>query len=92
MTDAAGAATATLSVSGDQSNRAITISATEGTSSGTIVVNVVGTTVGVAGPDSLVIGNAGTYTVSLTDAGKKAIPSQALQLLPRPEIPSVRRR
>jgi hypothetical protein len=43
-------------------------------------VNVAGTSVGVAGPSSLVLGAAGTYSVSLTDAGKKAIPSQAVTI------------
>jgi len=78
MTDSTGAATATLSVGSDPSLRTITVTATLGSSTTTINVNVVGTTISVAGPDSLVLGNMGTYTVSLNDAGKKAITNQAV--------------
>jgi hypothetical protein len=78
MTDAAGAATATLSVAGDPSIRAITVTATVGASTASIVVNVAGTSVSIAGPASVVLGSVGTYSVSLTDAAKKAIPSQSV--------------
>lgn len=80
MTDAKGAATATLSVGTDQSDRKITVTATVNGISSTVDVQVVGTTVGVAGPAGLVIGATGPYTVSLIDAGKKAIANQAVQV------------
>ncbi len=77
-TDATGAATATLSVAGDPSIRNITITAMVGGSSADIVVAVAGTTASLSGPQSLVLGTPGTYTVALTDASKKAIASQAV--------------
>jgi hypothetical protein len=80
MTDATGAATASLSTAGDPTNRAITITAAVGASSSTIVVNVVGTTLSLTGPSSLVLGTSGTYSVALADAGKKAIASQTVTL------------
>jgi Big-like domain-containing protein len=80
MTDATGAATATLSVGTDPSVRTVTVTATANGSSASIDVQVAGTTVGVAGPTGLVLGASGTYTVSLNDAGKKAIPNQAVQV------------
>jgi len=80
LTDSRGTATATLSVGGDQSLRTITVTATLGTSTSTVNVNVVGTTAGLAGPSSLVLGNTGTYTISLNDAGKNALPNQNVQV------------
>lgn len=77
-TDGSGAATATLSVGTDPSIRTITVTATAGGATSSIAINVVGTSISVSGPDSLVLASAGTYTVALTDAGKKAIASQAV--------------
>lgn len=78
QTDSTGAATATLSVAGDPSFRTITITASVGSSTATIDVKVVGTSLGVSGPQSLVLGTPAAYTVSLVDAGKKAIASQTV--------------
>ncbi|HWM66777.1 MAG TPA: Ig-like domain-containing protein [Steroidobacteraceae bacterium] len=80
QTDASGAATATLSTAGDPTNRDITVTATVGGSTTNIIVHVVGSTLTVSGPSSLVMGTAGTYSVSLFDAAKKAIGAQAVTL------------
>jgi len=76
MTDAAGAATATLSVGTDPSDRTITVTATANGSTATVDIQVSGTQAGLAGPAGLVLGASATYTVSLIDAGKKAIANQ----------------
>jgi hypothetical protein len=67
-TNASGQATATLDTAGDQTNRVITVTATAGTISSTISVGVVGTTLALSGPASLIQGSQGTFTVSLTDS------------------------
>jgi hypothetical protein len=78
QTDSTGSATATLSVAGDPSFRTVTVTASVGSSTATIDVKVVGTSLGVSGPQSLVLGTSATYTVSLVDAGKKAIAGQTV--------------
>jgi hypothetical protein len=60
-TDASGAATATLSAAGDQTNRTITVTATAGSESATVPVQVIGTTLTLTGPSSLVQGSQGTW-------------------------------
>lgn len=73
-TDSAGMATALLSNSTDPTNRQITVTATAGGLSGSVVVNVVGTTITVAGPASLVLGAAGQYTVVVKDSKGMGVP------------------
>jgi hypothetical protein len=80
VTDATGTATATLGAGTNQQNRAITVTATAGTSTATIQVDVVGTTLTVSGPTSLVQGAMGTYTISLTDSGSNGISGQPVTL------------
>lgn len=72
-TDSNGQASATLSVAGDPSNRSISVSGTAGTLSSSVAVSVVGTTLTVTGPGSLVSGATATYTVVLSDAGGDGI-------------------
>jgi hypothetical protein len=72
-TDATGAAIATLSAAGDPTNRNITVTATVGSSTAKIIVPVVGTTLTLTGPSSLVIGSSGTYNVTLADFSKSPI-------------------
>ena len=72
-TGSSGQATAVLSPAGDPTNRNITVTATVGSSKATIVIPVVGTTLTLTGPSSLVIGSSGTYNVTLDDAGKNPI-------------------
>lgn len=77
-TDASGAATASLSVGTDPSDRTITVTATANGSTATIAVQVVGTAISVAGPPGLVMGASGSYNVSLIDASKKPIANQTV--------------
>jgi len=81
-TDANGQAQATLSTPGDPSNRTIVVTATVGTTStsGTVNVNVVGTTLTVTGPATLVQGSVGTYTVALTNSSGQGIPNEVVTL------------
>jgi hypothetical protein len=80
-TDATGAATATLSAANDPTNRSVTVTATVGSSSAKIVVPVVGTTLTLTGPASLVQGASGTYTVTLADSGKNPITGTTVTLV-----------
>jgi hypothetical protein len=78
VTDANGQATASLGTAGDPTNRAITVTATAGTKTATVLVGVDGTTVSLSGPASLIQGNSGTYTVSLTDSATAPISGQTV--------------
>lgn len=79
-TDINGSAQATLSPAGDPSSRVITVTATTGTATTTMVINVVGSTLTVSGPQSLIMGAAGTFTVSLLDSGQNAIPNATVKV------------
>jgi hypothetical protein len=80
VTDTTGTAIATLGAGTNQQNRSITVTATAGSSNATIQVTVVGTTLTVSGPTSLVQGATGTYAVSLTDSGGNGIAGQTLAM------------
>src|ERR1700722_5146926 len=66
-TDTTGAAAASLSTPGDPTNRDITVTASVGNISATVVVAVVGSSISLTGPASLIQGSTGTFNVSLTD-------------------------
>jgi len=72
-TDANGAATAVLSAAGDPTNRSITVSATSGTVTQTVGVDVTGTTLVLQGPTSLALGQKATYTVVLANSNAQGI-------------------
>jgi len=78
VTDATGSVTATLSVAGDPSTRTITVTASANGVTSTIDVGVVGTSITLNGPNSLVQGAPGTYTIDLTDSGNKGIAGKAV--------------
>jgi hypothetical protein len=73
-TDSSGLAIAELSNGTDPTNRAITVQARAGAITESVVVNVVGTTVTVAGPSALAPGQSGTYAVATRDATGTGIP------------------
>ena len=79
-TDANGQAQATLSTPGDNTNRNITVTASVGSTSSTIVIGVVGTKLSLTGPANLIQGSAGTYTIVLADSGGTGIAGQAVML------------
>lgn len=78
VTDENGLATATLSSAGDPTNRTITITATSGVTTATLNVNVEGSTLVVQGPQALALGQQGTFTATLRDAGNDPIPGRTL--------------
>ncbi len=80
VTNANGAATATLDAAGDPTDRSITVTATAGTATATVPIAVIGTTLTVTGAANLVEGAQGTFTVVLTDAGGNGITNQAVTL------------
>jgi Bacterial Ig-like domain (group 1) len=75
-TGANGTASVTLSTAGDPTNRAITVTATSGSSMNTVIVNVTGSAIAVSGPANVSEGTTSTYNVTLTDSGGAGIPSQ----------------
>ncbi len=77
-TNTSGAATATLSTASDPTNRAITVTAVAGGITRTVVVNVVGSRLSIAGPPALVQGAGAQYTVSLVDSADRGITGRAL--------------
>ncbi len=80
VTDANGAATATLTAGADPANRTITVTATSGTASATVLVAVTGTTLSISGPQQLVEPDSATYTVTLTNGANQAVVGQAVAL------------
>jgi hypothetical protein len=79
-TDANGLLKATLSTAGDPTNRTITINGTSGTATGSVTVNVVGTSLALNGPTSLPTGSTGKYNVVLTSAGGSGIANTAVTI------------
>ncbi|HEX9138976.1 MAG TPA: Ig-like domain-containing protein [Steroidobacteraceae bacterium] len=80
VTGANGAATILLVTAGDPTDRVITVTATAGSSTAQIAVSVIGTTLNLAGPNTLISGNQGTYTVALTDSGGAGIGNKAVAI------------
>ena len=77
-TNASGVASATLSTAGDETNRAITVTAVAGGITRTVAVNVIGSRLSVTGPSALVLGATAQYTVALVDSADRGIDSTAL--------------
>jgi len=77
-TDTTGAAAASLSTPGDPTNRDITVTAAVGNISATVVVAVVGTSISLTGPASLILGSTGTFNASLTDSAGDGISGNAV--------------
>jgi len=71
-TDASGVASATLKIS-DQTNRTITVTARSGALVRTVDVAVVGTTLNVNGPASLVLNAPTEFTIGLRDSSGAAL-------------------
>jgi hypothetical protein len=80
-TDTAGKAVVQLSAGqGSYQNRTITVTATSGSSTAQIKVAVIGTSLTVSGPSSLVLSQSGTFTVALVDSGGAGIVGQQVTL------------
>jgi len=80
VTNESGVATANVSTLGEPESRVITVTATAGTISGTIGVDVVGSTLLVTGADNLSLGDNTIYTVILNDSAGAGIPNQELTI------------
>ena len=77
-TDASGLAKATLAPGGDPTNRTITVTATSGTVSGTVAVNVTGTQLSLQGPTGMVLGQTAAFSIRLLDSAGAGIGNQAV--------------
>src|SRR6056297_1441755 len=75
-----GTATATLGTAGDPTNRTITVTADANGLTGSVDVNVVGTTLTLQGPASLAQGDAASYSVVLSDSNSDGIAGQTVDI------------
>ena len=80
-TDASGTAVATLTTGGDQSNQSITIPASSGVASASIVIAETGTTIQVTGAQAVGSTAQVVYTVTLTDSSGKGISGRSVKLV-----------
>ncbi len=79
-TDANGQALARLSNGTDASNRTITVTASAGSASGSVAVNVINTEVTVGCPDTIALSASGVCTVRVEDSTNAGIPGQTVAL------------
>lgn len=79
-TDMAGTAAAILFTPGDPRNRVISVTATSGSGTDTLQIQVTGTQLSLAGPAAVALNGTATYTVSLTDASGDGIPNQTVMI------------
>lgn len=79
-TDSNGRALATLTTDGDPRNRTIKVTATSGSRSTTIAINVIGTTLSISGPANTQRSVETAYTLQLADAGGNGISGRAVEL------------
>lgn len=77
-TDESGAATATLSTAGNPVNRVITVTASSGTATDEVLVNVTGTTTAISGSSAMVLNDTGTFTVTVKNSAGTGISAQAV--------------
>ena len=76
VSDKNGQAKALLSTAGDRTNRVIKVTAQiTGVSPATTLVNVVGTTVTVVGPNAITGGGTGDFTITVKDSAGAGIPN-----------------
>ncbi len=80
VTDGSGIAYAQLSNGTNAQNRAITVTATAGQASGSVIVNVVGTTITITGPDALALNDTGAYVAVAKDSKAAGIQGAVLTL------------
>jgi hypothetical protein len=73
VSDANGQVKATLTTGGDHSLRSITVTATSGAQIATGVINVTGTSIGISGPSSIIVGSSADITVTVKDSSGTAI-------------------
>lgn len=71
--DKNGQAKATLATSGDRTNRKITVTVQAGGKSSSGTVDVVGTTIAIAGPSTVTAGGTGDLTITVKDSSNIAV-------------------
>lgn len=76
--DGSGTRTATLTTAGDPTPRTIAVTATASGISTTLQIPVTGTTLTLAGPDTVGFGQTGDYVATLTDSAGAGIGGQAV--------------
>jgi hypothetical protein len=79
-TDANGLAQATLNAGSDPTDRTITVTATIGTTTATVPVDVVGTTLALSGSANLVLNATGNYSAVLTNSAGQGISGAVVTL------------
>jgi hypothetical protein len=79
-TSDAGQATAELSSQGDARNRIISVTATAGTTSNSVNVNVSGTKISLTGPSAVSNGSTGNFEVRLLDSAGQGIADTPVQI------------
>ncbi|MGC4029139.1 MAG: Ig-like domain-containing protein [Steroidobacteraceae bacterium] len=84
VTDDNGVAKATLSTAGNPTSRPITVTGNAGGISATTTVNVAGSTIDIQGPESLVTGTTGNYTIVLTDSANNPVRGRQVALSTQP--------
>ncbi|WP_166425174.1 Ig-like domain-containing protein [Paraglaciecola sp. 20A4] len=75
-----GQARATLTTQNNRQNRAIQVTATTGTLTQTLLISVVGTTVNIDGPSSVILNDPVELTLSLLDSDGNGIANQQINL------------
>ncbi|MEO8080284.1 MAG: Ig-like domain-containing protein [Caldimonas sp.] len=75
VTDASGVATATFSAGANRSNRTATITATSGGASGSVSLDIVGTTLSYAGDTTVALNGTSTISVKAVDSKGAVISS-----------------
>ncbi|MEP7313804.1 MAG: Ig-like domain-containing protein [Pseudomonadota bacterium] len=84
VTNANGVATATLTPAGDRTSRTITVTAVAGGISSLVTVKVTGTSIDIQGPDALITGTAGPYTIIVVDSANNPVAGQAVTIASQP--------
>lgn len=80
QTGSDGTARATLSTRNNKENRTITVTATSGSLSETLEIDVVGTEVNINGPSSVILNDSAPITVVLSDSDGNGISGQQVNL------------
>jgi hypothetical protein len=79
-TDDSGQAIATLGPGNDFTNRTITVTATTGSKTATVDVNVIGTSIAVSGESSATLGDTTALVIALTDSDNNPISGKVVTI------------
>jgi adhesin/invasin len=84
-TDASGRSTARLTTQGSADNRRIKVTATTPTTTGevkqdSIIIAVVGTTIAITGPSSVIINTTATFTVTLVNSAGRGVEGERVTI------------